>query len=227
MFMEKKPGAPRVALVGCSASKLKHAAPARELYTSALFRAAYAYAEKACDAVLIVSAFYGVVAPKAIIRPYDRSLRKYNKGERENWGVRTVGQLLPSFALPPLLVILAGKLYADALFYGAHWHNLPQPEQPLSRIRGCGPRVKWLRVERVRAKIAKLPVDQRCHAECPTWFISDTARGLEVQRCDACWQGVPDPLADDEAALLPDAQAKLAALESERLAPGQQGEARP
>ena len=71
MFTEKKPGAPRVALVGCSATKLKHAAPARELYTSALFRAAYAYAETTCAAVLIVSAFHGVVAPKAVIRPYD------------------------------------------------------------------------------------------------------------------------------------------------------------
>src|SRR3954467_11439635 len=87
MFTEKKPGAPRVALVGCSASKLKKSAPARELYTSALFRAAYDYAERTCEAVLIVSAFYGVIAPQAVIRPYDRSLRQYNKREREDWGV--------------------------------------------------------------------------------------------------------------------------------------------
>ena len=93
MFTEKKPGAPRVALVGCSASKLKKSAPARELYTSALFRAAYEYAEKTCDAILIASTFYGVVAPKAVIRPYDRSLRKYNKREREHWGVRTDAQI--------------------------------------------------------------------------------------------------------------------------------------
>ncbi len=209
MFTEKKPGAPRVALVGCSASKLKHAATARELYTSALFRAAYAYAEKTCDAVLIVSAFHGVVAPKAIIRPYDWSLRRYRKSEREEWGVRTVGQLLPSFALPPLLVILAGRVYADALRHGAHWHNLPLPERPLAGIRGCGPRVRWLRVERVRAKIAKLPASKKCHPDCPTWCPSSSARGLEVQRCDDCWQGVPDPLTDDEAALLPEAQAEV------------------
>ncbi|WP_437656758.1 DUF6884 domain-containing protein [Sorangium sp. So ce1182] len=145
MFTEKRPGAPRVALVGCSASKQKHQAPARELYTSALFRAAYDYAEKTCDAVLIVSAFYGAVAPKAVLRPYDRSLRLYNKREREDWGVRTVGQLLPSFELPPQLVILAGTLYAGALAQGAHWHNLPRPEQPLHGIAGCGTRVKWLR----------------------------------------------------------------------------------
>ena len=145
MFTEKKPDAPRVALVGCSASKLKQSAPARKLYTSALFKAAYDYAEKNCDAVLIVSAFYGVVAPRAVIHPYDRSLRQYNKREREDWGVRTVGQLLPSFKVPPQLIILAGKLYADALAHGAHWHNLPRPEEPLRGIVGCGPRVKWLK----------------------------------------------------------------------------------
>lgn len=222
MFTEKKPGAPRVALVGCSASKLKTSAPAREFYTSALFRAAYDYAERTCDAVLIVSAFHGVVAPKAVIGPYDRSVRQYNKREREDWGVRTIGQFLPSFVLPPLLVILAGKVYADALFHGAHWHNLPRPELPLTGICGVGPRMKWLRIERVQAKIAQLPVEQRCHAECPTWCISDTPRGLEIQSCNACWQDAPDPLTDDEAGLLSEARAALAARENEplRAAPG-------
>ena len=215
MFTEKKPGAPRVALVGCSATKLKRAAPARELYTSALFRAGYAYAETTCDAVLIVSAFHGVVAPKAVIRPYDRSLRRLTKSEREDWGVRTVGHLLPAFALPPLLILLAGQVYADALVHGAQGHNLPRPELPLRGIRGCGPRVKWLRLERVKAKITQLAVEKKCHAECRTWCVSDTPRGMEIQRCDACWGGAPDRLTDDEAALLPEAQAELATVEGE------------
>jgi hypothetical protein len=220
MFTEKKTGATRVALVGCSAAKLKHAAPAREFYTSALFRAAYAYAEKCCDAVLIVSAFYGVVAPKAIIRPYDRSLRKYNKSERDNWGVRTVGQVLPSFGLPPLLIILAGRVYADALLHGAHWHNLPKPELPLLGIRGCGPRVKWLRVERVRAKILQHPANKKCSPDCATWCPITTAEGIRIRRCDMCWRGVPDPLTDEEAALLPEAQARLEALAAGALTTG-------
>jgi hypothetical protein len=220
MFMEKRLGAPRVALVGCSAAKLKHAAPARELYTSALFRAAYAYAEVTCDAVVIVSAVYGIVAPSVIIRPYDRSLRQYNKREREDWGARTVMQL-PSFGLSPVLVILAGKVYADALVHGAHWHNLPRPELPIAGIRGCGARVKWLRVERVEAKIAQLLAERRCHTDCPTWCVSDTPNGLEIQSCNACWQGAPDPLTDDEAALLPEAQARLEALEVESLSQGE------
>lgn len=225
MFTEKKPDAPRVALVGCAARKLDRAAPARELYTSTLFRAAYEYAEKTCDAVLIVSAVHGVVAPKAVIQPYNRDLRKYRKVEREGWGIRTIGQLVSAFKSPPQLVLLAGQVYADALVYGAHWHNLPRPELPLTGIRGCGPRVKWLRIERVKAKIAQRPAEQRCHAECPTWCISDTPRGPEIQSCDACWHGAPDPLTDAEAALLPEAQARLAEMEGEQpdAPPGPQG----
>lgn len=145
MFTEKQPGASRVALVGCSALKLKRSAEAREFYTSNLFRASFVYAEKTCDEVLIVSAFYGVITAKSILHPYDRSLRTFRKGEREDWGVRVIGNLLPTFRAPPQLIILAGKLYADALVYGAHWHNLSRPEQPLQGIVGCGPRVAWLK----------------------------------------------------------------------------------
>jgi hypothetical protein len=145
MFTDKQPSAKRVALVGCSARKNKKPAPAKDFYTSALFRAAYEYAEKTCDAVIIVSAFYGAVAPKTVLHPYDRNLREFRKSDREDWGARTVGELLPSFQVPPQLVILAGEIYADALLHGAHWHNLPRPEQPLKGIRGCGARVAWLK----------------------------------------------------------------------------------
>lgn len=210
MFKEKRPGAPRIALVGCLASKCDHPAPARDFYTSRLFRASYAYAEKTCDAVLIVSAFYDVVAPTQKLYPYDRNLRVYNKREREDWGVRTIGQLLPGVDMLPQLVILAGKLYADALLHGAHWHNLPRPEEPLRGIVGCSPRVKWLRLERVRAKIAQLSLDKRCCSDCRAWVVSETSDGVAIQRCDACWYGTADPLTDDEAALLPEAQVELA-----------------
>ncbi|MDC0749983.1 DUF6884 domain-containing protein [Polyangium mundeleinium] len=152
MFTEKQPGAKRVALVGCSALKSKKSAPAKDFYTSALFRAAYAYAEKTCDVVVIVSAFYGAVAPKTVLQPYDRSLRKVRKNDREDWGARTIGELWPMLNPPPQLVILAGKVYADALVHGAHWHNLPRPEEPLRKIRGCGARVAWMKANTPVAK---------------------------------------------------------------------------
>jgi len=145
MFTEPLPNAPRVALVGCSASKLKHPAPARELYTSGLFRAALAYAEGTCDALLVVSAFHGVLAPNTVIGPYNRSLRHASKAERTVWGDRTIADLLPAFGVPPQLVILAGQLYADVLACGARQHDLPRPEEPLRGIAGFGPRITWLK----------------------------------------------------------------------------------
>jgi hypothetical protein len=145
MFTARLPNAPRVALVGCSAAKLKHAAPARELYTSGMFRAALAYAERTCDALLIVSAYHGVIAPNTVIGPYNRNLRLACKAERVVWGGRTIETLLPAFKVPPLLVILAGQLYADALACGAYQHDLPQPEEPLRGIAGFGPRIAWLK----------------------------------------------------------------------------------
>lgn len=144
MFSAMKPGARRVALVGCSMRKLARSAPARELYTSGLFRAAIAYAEATCDDIRVVSALYGAVTLDARLEPYDRNLRSLGKGDREAWGVRTVGEVLGRFEVPPVLVILAGKVYEDALVYGAHWHNLPRPEVPLQGIRGCGARIAWL-----------------------------------------------------------------------------------
>ncbi|WP_437647467.1 DUF6884 domain-containing protein [Sorangium sp. So ce362] len=140
MFTEKLPGAPRVTLVGCSALKRKRPPPAKDFYTSTLFRAAYEYAEKTCDVVLIVSAFYGAVSPKTVLHPYDRNLREFRKSEREGCGVRTIGELLPSFRAPSQLVILAGEIYADALLHGAHWQPLPQRycfEQRRQRPRVC------------------------------------------------------------------------------------------
>lgn len=65
--------------------------------------------------------------------------------------------------------------------------------------------------EGVRAKIDAVPIAERCDPRCKTWGVFDTASGPEIQRCDDCWHGRPDPLSDDEARLLPEAQAELAA----------------
>lgn len=82
-------------------------------------RTSYEYAEKTCDALPIVSAFFGVITLKSVIHTHDRSLRQYTKRKRENWGVRTIGQFLSSFTESPQLAILADKLHDDALAVGA------------------------------------------------------------------------------------------------------------
>jgi hypothetical protein len=154
MFTDPLPNAPRVALVGPAASKLQHSAPVRERSTSTLFRASVAYADRTCNAHLIVSAFHGVLAPNAVVGPHDSTLRQLGKREREAWGVRTIGQILPSFGVAPQLVILAGQLYADALLHGAHWHNLPRPEEPLRGTAGFEARITWLQTHTPATKPA-------------------------------------------------------------------------
>src|SRR5262245_56510729 len=113
MFTDPKPGAFRVALVGCAARKLSRPAAARSFYTSSLFHAAYASAAVTCAAVLIASAKHGVVRPDRCLRPYALPLHELDKREREAWGVRAVGIVAAAFKPAPQLVILAGKMYAD------------------------------------------------------------------------------------------------------------------
>ena len=67
-------------LVPCGASKLDHAAPARELYTGAHFRwvlrTVEAAAQRAGARTLIVSARHGLVDPDQTLAPYDATLRR-------------------------------------------------------------------------------------------------------------------------------------------------------
>lgn len=63
-----------VGLVACSSQKLQHPAPARELYVSALFTKASAYAEQSCDRWYVLSAKHGLVRPETSLELYDMRL---------------------------------------------------------------------------------------------------------------------------------------------------------
>jgi hypothetical protein len=71
-------------VIACSGAKLDRAAPARELYTSQLFRKARAYAELHGADWLILSALHGVVEPDRVIEPYDQRMPTTKKG-RAAW----------------------------------------------------------------------------------------------------------------------------------------------
>lgn len=55
----------------------------------------------------------------------------------------------------------------------------------------------------------KLARRNRCYPSCPGWAIFETNEALAIEACIDCWQGVKNPLTDDEAALLPEAQYAL------------------
>jgi hypothetical protein len=77
----------RVGLVACGKSKLDHAAPARDLYTGPLFRAASAYAERTYDAWFVLSAKHHLVHPDDVLEPYDVSLAGLMHVVRLQWAL--------------------------------------------------------------------------------------------------------------------------------------------
>jgi hypothetical protein len=83
----------RVGLVGCVKSKQSRAAPARELYTSPLFRGRRAWVERSCDRWFILSAKHGLVGPGRLLAPYDETLTALPRAARRRWSAMVVQAL--------------------------------------------------------------------------------------------------------------------------------------
>lgn len=75
-----------IVLIGCVKSKLTTAAPAKDLYTSALFARRRGYAEASTKPWFIVSGRLGLVAPDEIIAPYELYLPAMSQRYRNAWG---------------------------------------------------------------------------------------------------------------------------------------------
>lgn len=101
--------AQRVVLVACCGKKLPHAAPAKELYQSELFRKARLYAEQNGDQWLILSALHGVVNPATVIDPYDVTLNDMGADARQAWASMVADQLREYS--DSQLVVMAGNAY--------------------------------------------------------------------------------------------------------------------
>lgn len=78
-----------IALIACCKSKdtTLEFQEAGNLYTGQLFRAQLAYARQRLpdEGIYILSAKYGLVGLKQIIRPYEQTLNKMNMAERLVW----------------------------------------------------------------------------------------------------------------------------------------------
>jgi hypothetical protein len=85
--------APTVVLVGCVAAKLDRPAPARDLYTSPLFRFRRAHAERSGLPWLILSAEHGLVEPERVVAPYDTALASLPAARRAGWGESVAAEL--------------------------------------------------------------------------------------------------------------------------------------
>lgn len=134
-----------VGLVGCGKAKKKHKAKARAIYTSPAFRMALEIAERRCDEALILSAEHGVVEPDQEIEPYDKTLAKMPKREREAWVAKVQASLRRRFEARKIrYLVLAGAAYASAVTgLGC---DVEEPMRGLTQ----GQRMRWLS-ENVRA----------------------------------------------------------------------------
>lgn len=130
-----------VGLVGCAAAKLKRPAPARDLYTSALFRKAAAYAEANSDRWYVLSALHGLVDPDTVLAPYDVRLGDRRTGPIIwDWAARVNTQLADALVdvAEPRLLVLAGEQYRTVL----RLTDLPY-DVPMEGL-GIGQQLAWL-----------------------------------------------------------------------------------
>jgi hypothetical protein len=105
----------RVALVSCVKSKRPTAAPACDLYTSALFTKMRDYAKTNADTWYILSAEHGLLSPDQIVAPYEKTLNKMRVQERWNWARKVQNQLLQVLPKGAEVIVLAGQRYRENL----------------------------------------------------------------------------------------------------------------
>ena len=88
-----EPIAADLLLVSCVKTKLAVPAAAKDLYISASFEKQRKYAEACGVPWFILSAKYGLVAPKERIEPHELYLPATSASYRASWGIRTVDRL--------------------------------------------------------------------------------------------------------------------------------------
>ena len=102
-------------LVSCVAKKLPRSAPAKDLYTSDLFRKMRALVEAQGWPWFILSAKYGLVDPEQVIEPYEKTLNKMGVADQRDWADRCLGTLEPHLIGVQSVVFLAGAKYREFL----------------------------------------------------------------------------------------------------------------
>ncbi len=106
-----------VLLLGCVQTKLEHPAPAADLFTSPLFRARRAYAERSRRRWFVLSSRYGLLPPEQVVAPYDLPQARQPVGDRNAWAEMVLAQLRTELGgfQGRTLEIHAGSAYVDPL----------------------------------------------------------------------------------------------------------------
>jgi hypothetical protein len=131
----------KIVLIACVGRKLQHQAPAKELYTSQLFKSSYRYAKTLQpDKIFILSAQHGLVHPDKIIAPYNKTLNTMPITLRKEWANQVKTDLMQQTQLEQdRFIFLAGKKYREHLT-----PHMKRYEVPLEGL-GIGKQLKRLK----------------------------------------------------------------------------------
>lgn len=148
-----------IVFASCVGRKLEHPAAAQDLYQSAWFKKARAYAEYYGERWYILSAKYGLVAPSAVIEPYDLTLNAMRKSARADWAemiMAHISDLADGIPARAHVQVLAGWRYRE--------HLVPLLEQagyavevPMAGL-GIGQQLAWLnrKIDEAERKLAAI-----------------------------------------------------------------------
>jgi hypothetical protein len=128
-----------IVFVACCGLNREVPCPARDLYQSTLFRFAREWAERRGDGGwFILSAKHGLVAPDALVAPYDETLNRVGVAGRRAWDGAVLAQVR---ALGPAqITVLAGSKYCG-------WcDRVPNVSRPLRGL-GIGQQLAWFKAQ--------------------------------------------------------------------------------
>lgn len=131
-----------IALISCVKSKREHACAAKELYTSTLFRYMRRYAESHANDWFVLSAEHGLLHPEQVVAPYEKTLNKMSKPERDAWATRVIDQLHSNLPKQAAILMLAGERYRGGIvpWLGACGYDI---RVPMAGMR-MGEQIQWL-----------------------------------------------------------------------------------
>jgi hypothetical protein len=102
-------------LVSCVSEKSPMPAQAKDLYKSDWFLKARDYVESTRSPWFILSAKYGLVPPDRILAPYELTLNKMRKSDRQKWATMVEAEMEISLPAVDRIVLLAGARYREFL----------------------------------------------------------------------------------------------------------------
>jgi len=105
-----------VTLVACGSAKQDRPVPARDLYTSTLFRLSRRYAESQPCPWYVLSAEHALLDPARVTAPYDTRLGPFRGAPPIHaWTARVLDALHAAHPDLRTVMILAGHVYVDPL----------------------------------------------------------------------------------------------------------------